>query len=156
MWHKGTICRNIRLCARCLGPSGRLRGCTLLDYGSGSGILSFAALKFGAARAVGVEIDPEALETSRLNAAENGYGADAFTALLPEQEDDEATYPLVVANILAHTLIELKELIIGRVAPGGRLLMSGVWGEDQVAKVEAAYAGCGMSALGKEFRTASP
>lgn len=126
--------------------SGRLRGCTLLDYGSGSGILSFAALRFGAARAVAVEIDAEALETSRLNARENGLGDDAFGAFLP---DDEAalgdTYPLLVANILAHTLIDLKELLVARLAPGGVVLMSGVWGEDQVAQVTAAYAGLGMS-----------
>ena len=75
-----------------------LRGAAVLDYGSGSGILSFAALQFGAGSAIGVEIDPEALATSRLNAAENGL-TDRFVAELPEEEASrEGTYPIVVAN----------------------------------------------------------
>ena len=59
---------------------------------------------------MGVEIDPEALATSRLNAAENGFEA-SFVAELPEEEAERGgTYPIVVANILAGTLIELSEL----------------------------------------------
>ena len=90
---------------------------------------------------MGVEIDREALAISSLNADENGFGA-RFDALLPEAEAErEATYPLVVANILAGTLIELQPLLTSRVAPGGVLLMSGIWGEQQAAKVLAAFEG---------------
>ena len=101
-------------------------------------VLSFAALLFGASRAVGVEIDREALLVSRLNAEENGLG-ERFEALLPEQEAEGETFPVVVANILAGTLTELQPLIASRVAPGGTLLLSGIWREEQAARVLAAY-----------------
>ena len=123
----------------------------VLDYGSGSGILSFAALLFGAQRAVGVEIDTEALATSRLNAQENGFDA-SFVAELPEEEAERGgTYPIVVANILAGTLIELCDVIASRVAPGGKLLMSGIWGEEQAERVQAAYSATGMGDFRLEF-----
>ena len=126
-------------------------GTTVLDYGSGSGILSFAALLFGASRAVGVEIDVEALATSRLNAAENGFD-DRFVAELPDEEAAHGqTYPLVVANILAGTLIELADLIAARVQPGGTLLMSGVWGEEQAERVQAAYSARGFGPFAVKF-----
>ena len=129
---------------RLLNPPSSLRGCTVLDYGSGSGILSFAALQFGAARAVGVEIDVEALEVSRINAEANGLGR-RFIAELPEEESArEATYSMVVANILACTVIELSALLTARVAPGGTLLLSGIWGDAQVERVLAAFAGGAM------------
>ena len=77
------------------------KSCSLLDYGAGSGILSFAALRFGADRAVGVEIDADALAFSRLNAMENAMEG-AFEALSPDEEAARgATYEVVVANILA-------------------------------------------------------
>ena len=68
--------------------------------------LILAALKFGAGRCVGVEIDEEALRTSRVNAKANGFESDSFEAMLPEEEEAASKgegYPLVVANILAHT-----------------------------------------------------
>lgn len=118
-----------------------LKGRTVLDYGSGSGVLALAALLFGAARAVGVEIDREAISISEMNAKENGV-QERYDALLPETEAARgATYPLVIANILAGTLVELQPLLTHRVAPGGTLLMSGIWGEQQAAKVLAAYEG---------------
>ncbi|KAL1499644.1 hypothetical protein AB1Y20_011841 [Prymnesium parvum] len=116
-----------------------LDGATLLDYGSGSGVLSLAALLFGASRAVAVEIDPEALAISEVNAAENGM-SERFDALSPEAEAARGeAYPLVVANILAGTLIELQPLLCRRVAPGGRIILSGIWGEQQAAQVLEAY-----------------
>lgn len=123
---------------RRLLETGPLQGCTVLDYGSGSGVLSFAALHFGAAAAVGVEIDPEALVVSEQNARENGM-EDRFSALLPEAEGARgASYPLVVANILAGTIVELAPLLASRVGAGGTILFSGIWGEEQTARVLAA------------------
>lgn len=142
-----------------LASGSPLAGCTVLDYGSGSGILSFAALRFGASRAVGVEIDVDAITSSLANAALNplsgdeavgageaGAGLDArFCAEEPEAEAARAqVYPLVVANILAGTLVELAETLSERVAPGGTFLCSGVWGEAQVGRVIDAYAGRGF------------
>jgi len=125
---------------RLLRAEGSGRGCTILDYGSGSGVLAFAALRFGAARAVGVEIDPEALATSVVNAEMNGL-ADRFVAQLPEEEAATEQYPLVVANILAGTIVELRELLAARVAPGGTLLLSGIWGDEQVHRVLGGFEG---------------
>ena len=139
----------------CAALKERLAACApntaILDYGAGSGILSFAALEFGAASAVGVEIDVEALHASRLNAEENGVAA-RFAALTPEEEAARAeTYPLVVANILAGTLVELAELIASRVAPGGALVLSGVWGEYQVERVSEAYAAQGFGSIDVDY-----
>jgi len=123
------------------GGAAQTGSATLLDYGSGSGVLAFAALLFGAEHAVGVEIDPQALVISRLNARENGLGS-SFEAMLPEEESArDAAYPLVVANILAGTLIELQPLLVRRVEAGGTLLLSGIWGQAQADKVIDAFAG---------------
>mmetsp|Transcript_39703 Transcript_39703/g.125395 ORF Transcript_39703/g.125395 Transcript_39703/m.125395 type:complete len:134 (-) Transcript_39703:74-475(-) len=110
----------------------------MLDFGSGSGVVAFAALLFGCRRAVGVEIDPYALKVSRANAADNGM-ADRFVAVQPAEEAPEE-YKLVVANILARTLVQLQPTLSSRVAAGGTLLLSGIWGEAQAAEVEAAFA----------------
>ena len=58
----------------------------------------------------------------------------------PDDEDPSRTYPLVVANILAGTLTQLEPVLASRVAPGGTLLLSGIWGEEQATQVHAAYA----------------
>ena len=122
---------------RLLGDSSAFRGSSLLDYGSGSGVLAFAALRFGARRAVGVEIDPDALAVSVVNAEMNGLAAD-FDAFLPSAEPS-VQYDIVVANILAGTIIELRALLRARVAPGGKLLLSGIFGPEQAARVQAAF-----------------
>lgn len=122
---------------RLLGDSSAFRGSSLLDYGSGSGVLAFAALRFGARRAVGVEIDPDALAVSVVNAEMNGLAAD-FDAFLPSAEPS-AQYDIVVANILAGTIIELRALLRARVKPGGKLLLSGIFGPEQAARVQAAF-----------------
>jgi ribosomal protein L11 methyltransferase len=103
---------------------GGLRGQTVLDVGCGSGILAIAALKLGAARAVGVDNDPQALDASRDNAQHNGV-ADRLTVFAPEDAPD-ARYDVVVANILASALDALAETIAARVKPGGLLALSGI------------------------------
>eukprot|EP00965_Chrysotila_dentata_P218056 6190383-Pleurochrysis_carterae.AAC.2 len=126
----------------------QMRGCSMLDYGSGSGVLAFAAILFGASRAVGVEIDPDAVRVSIANAETNKLGSQ-FAAYLPgfESDEDKQPFPLVVANILAGTLVELAPLITQRVAPNGTLLMSGIWGEEQADGVVRAYSELGFSFL---------
>lgn len=56
----------------------KLAGCNVLDFGSGSGVLAFVAILYGAAKAVGVEVDPDAVEVSRRNAIENGMQAECM------------------------------------------------------------------------------
>lgn len=113
-------------------------GAEVLDVGCGSGILAIGALKLGAGRAVAVDNDPEAVRVTRENALRNGVTVEAGTEL------PGGRFPLVVANILAETLIELAEPIAARVAPGGVLLLSGILGE-QADRVAAAYLERGLS-----------
>ena len=105
-----------------LAANGELAGRTVLDFGCGSGILALAALKLGAATAVGVDNDPQALLATADNGERNGVHIAAY---LPEDEPT-ATYPVVVANILASALDALAELLAARVAPGGRIALSGI------------------------------
>ncbi|WP_115045363.1 50S ribosomal protein L11 methyltransferase [Xanthomonas arboricola] len=107
-----------------LAASGELQGARVLDFGCGSGILALAALKLGAASAVGVDYDPQALLATAENAERNGLQAQ-LTACMPQDEPVQ-TYPVVVANILAKALDALAELLAARVAPGGRIAMSGI------------------------------
>ncbi len=107
-----------------LAAHGELQGKPVLDFGCGSGILALAALKLGAARAVGVDNDPQALVASRDNAERNEVG-DRLAVYLPADEP-VATYPVVVANILASALDALAETLAARVAPGGRIALSGI------------------------------
>ena len=97
---------------------------TVLDYGCGSGILALAALKLGAQAAVGVDNDPQALSASADNAERNGVGQ-RLRVYLPGLEPP-ASYPVVVANILASALDALAETLAARVAPGGVIALSGI------------------------------
>ena len=101
-----------------------LDGKTVLDVGCGSGILAIAALKLGAARAVGVDNDPQALLASRDNAERNDV-SDRLQVFAPEDAPNDR-YPVVVANILASALDALAERIAACVAPGGVLALSGI------------------------------
>ena len=112
-----------------------LQGREVLDFGCGSGILALAAMKLGAARAVGVDNDPQALIATADNAQRNG---EAIEVYMPQDEPVRA-YPVVVANILATTLDALAETLAARVMPGGRLAMSGILA-GQEDELQARYA----------------
>ena len=105
-----------------LADAGELQGKAVLDFGCGSGILALAALKLGAARAVGVDNDPQAIIATADNAQRNGVAIETF---LPADEP-AATYPDVLANILPSALDALAEVLAARTAPGGRIAMSGI------------------------------
>jgi ribosomal protein L11 methyltransferase len=107
-----------------LAEAGHLDGRTVLDFGCGSGILALAALKLGAARAVGVDNDPQALLATHDNAERNGV-EERLSVFLP-QDEPESQYPIVVANILASALDALADTLAARVAPGGRIALSGI------------------------------
>jgi len=107
-----------------LADQGVLQGAPVLDFGCGSGILALAALKLGAGQAVGVDNDPQALQATMDNAERNG--ADGRLAVYLPEEEPAATYPVVVANILASALDALAEVLAARVAPGGRIALSGI------------------------------
>lgn len=95
----------------------------VLDVGAGSGILAIAAIKLWGASAVCIDNDPIALEACRDNAAKNGVTLVAEALSLA---DETARYPLVLANIQAHVLRELRVALCERVLPGGTLILSGI------------------------------
>jgi ribosomal protein L11 methyltransferase len=109
-------------------------GGSLLDYGCGSGILSILAEKCGASPVIGIDIDPQAVESARQNSARNhakvSYGLpDALHA---------GEFDIVVANILSNPLKVMAAMLCGRVRPGGKLALSGILAR-QAEEVALAY-----------------
>lgn len=102
-----------------------LSGKTVIDFGCGSGILAIAAIKLGAAKVIGIDIDPQALLASKDNAARNGV-EDQIEVYLPKDQPEGLLADVVVANILAGPLRELSPIIKGLLKPGGQLAMSGI------------------------------
>lgn len=102
-----------------------LTGKTVIDFGCGSGILAIAALKLGAAKAIGIDIDPQAIQASRDNAERNGV-SDRLELYLPKDQPEEMKADVVVANILAGPLRELAPLISVLPVSGGLLGLSGI------------------------------
>ncbi|MBA0161073.1 50S ribosomal protein L11 methyltransferase [Pectobacterium versatile] len=115
-----------------------LEGKTIIDFGCGSGILAIAALKLGAARAIGIDIDPQAIQASRDNAQRNGV-SERLELYLPKDQPADLSADVVVANILAGPLRELAPLISDLPRAGGYLGLSGVLAT-QAEGVAEAYA----------------
>jgi len=122
-----------RLCLRWLERVVR-GGESVLDYGCGSGILAIAAMKLGAARADGVDIDEQALLAARRNAMHNRVQATFHSAA----EADRQPAQIVVANILAHPLIVLAPLLARLTARRGRLALAGLLAA-HAGEVRSAY-----------------
>ncbi len=121
-----------RLCAGMLEEA-VTPGCRLLDMGTGSGILSIAALLLGAREAVGVDIDPVAVRTAGENAALNGLGPDRFTPLCGELVHDRALagrigggFDVIAANIVADVIIAVAPAFPRHLRPGGVVICSGI------------------------------
>lgn len=107
----------------------------VLDYGCGSGILAIAALKLGARRACGIDIDPQAVQAARDNAGRNDVAANFSTAAETMIEPAQ----IVVANILANPLTVLAPLLARLTQPRGRIALSGIL-SGQAQTVIDAYA----------------
>ena len=111
-----------------------LNGKNCLDLGSGSGILSIAALRLGAKSATGVDIDPKAENIARENAAYNGFQSPAFTALTGNVTADKKLmnrlcgeyYDLVLVNIVADVIIGLAPILPDFLQENTILLLSGI------------------------------
>jgi ribosomal protein L11 methyltransferase len=110
-------------------------GRRVIDYGCGSGILALAALKLGAAGAVAVDLDPQALLATRENARHNRV---ASSIKVQGTEAPLSAAFFVMANILAGPLIELAPKLTAACEPGGHLLLSGLL-KTQAFAVKAAY-----------------
>src|SRR6185369_9363841 len=98
---------------------------SLLDVGTGSGILALAALAMGVPRAVGLDIDAVALNIAAENARMNNL-ADRLQLKLGGPDVVNGIWPLVVANVLAAPLIEMAPILVRRVGSHGRLILSGI------------------------------
>ncbi len=109
-------------------------GSRCIDLGSGSGILSIAALRLGAASAVGVDIDPKAEDIARENAAYNGYHAPEFTACTGNVTADkhlmtrlaDTEYDIVLVNIVADVIIGLAPVLPQFMTERSTLICSGI------------------------------
>jgi ribosomal protein L11 methyltransferase len=115
-------------------------GLSVLDVGTGSGLLAIAARKLGAGRTAGVDVDPVAVRVAEENAARNGVALELSDAPAGAVA---GTFDLVVANILANTLVELAPDLVARLAPGGALVLSGILAP-QAEEVRAAYLALGL------------
>jgi ribosomal protein L11 methyltransferase len=122
-----------RLCIRWLACNLR-PGATLLDYGCGSGVLAIVAAKLGARDVVGIDIDAEAIATSRANAQANDVSVSFH---LPEELPAQL-FDVVVANILAGPIELLAPLLASHVREGGNVILCGIL-ESQAGAVLAAY-----------------
>ena len=126
-------------------------GMQCLDLGSGSGILSIAALRLGAESATGVDIDPKAEDIARENSAYNGFSSPAFTALTGNVLQDKDLmntlsgkhYDVVLVNIVADVIIGLAPVLPAFLAPDTTLICSGIL-DERLGDVVAALSGAGL------------
>ena len=123
-----------------------------LDLGSGSGILSITALRLGAQSAVGVDIDPKAEDIARENAAYNGFGSPAFTALTGNVTENKALmgrlsenhYDLLLVNIVADVIIGLSPILPDFMGEHTLLICSGIL-DSRLDDVTAALEKAGLT-----------
>lgn len=125
-------------------------GCSVFDYGCGSGILAIAACKLGAREVRGLDIDPQAVEAARANAERNAVMADFVDGSQPI----DGTYDVVVANILSNPLRVLAPAICALVRPaGGQLALSGILREqaDEIIAVYAPWIALTVADVGEDW-----
>jgi len=137
-----------RLCLAALEPldeGGRLAEASVLDVGCGSGILAIAALRLGAASALGVDTDPIAVESTLANARKNRLARRlrARTGSLPT---GAGPFDVVLANLIAGVLVPLAPALRDELRPGGTLVASGIF-VDRVADVRDAFESAGLSVV---------
>lgn len=116
------------LCLRWLDQQNNLTGKTVIDYGCGSGILAIAALLLGAESAVGVDLDPQALEATVENAKRNNIPMAKLEVFLPDDEPTDQA-DVVLANILAGPLTQLAPKLASLTREGGFIALSGILAE---------------------------
>jgi ribosomal protein L11 methyltransferase len=120
-------------------------GESVLDYGTGSGILAIAAAKLGARRILGVDIDEAALQAAGRNAARNGVAVE----LCHSRARLDGEFDRVVANILTNPLRVLAPLLAARLRRGGRIALSGVLDEQEADVIDAYAPFVGLAAGGR-------
>lgn len=139
-----------RLCLAALEPladDGRLTGARVLDVGCGSGILAIAAVRLGAATALGVDTDPIAIEATTANARRNGL-VRRVRARVGSLPSGEPPFDVVLANLIAGVLVPLAPALRAELAPGGTLVASGIF-IDRESEVRAAFEAAGLAVTGR-------
>jgi ribosomal protein L11 methyltransferase len=126
-----------------------LTGKRVVDFGCGSGILGIAALLLGAKHMVGIDIDPQAILASDENAERNGIDKDNIELYLPE-DAPSTQVELVLANILAGPLVELKDAILSYLLPKGHLALSGILASQAQEVVDAYQSECDILGIDEE------
>jgi ribosomal protein L11 methyltransferase len=126
-----------------LADRGQLADATVLDVGCGSGILAIAALKLGAASAMGLDTDPIAVEATLANARRNRL-ARRVRARRGSLPSGEGPFNVVLANLIAGLLVGLAAALHNELKPGGALLASGIF-VDREAEVRAALEAAGLT-----------
>jgi ribosomal protein L11 methyltransferase len=137
-----------RLClagTEALADRGELAGTRVLDVGCGSGILAIAALRLGAATALGIDTDPIAIEATNANARRNRL-ARRLRARLASLPSGEPAFDVVLANLIAGLLVPLAPALHDELRPGGTLLASGIF-VDREAEVRAAFEAAGLRVM---------
>lgn len=120
----------------------------VLDVGTGTGILAITSLRLGAYEALGIDTDPLSVEAATQNAETNGV-ADKFRVEGTPLVKVTGVFDLVVANIIAEALVDMKEALVVRVAPCGHLLLSGILGE-KGSWVEGEFAEAGATLVRRD------
>ena len=121
----------------------------VLDIGTGTGILAVAAAKLGAGLVVALDVDPDAIAAARVNAARNGCAGRIDLVMAgPESLGDLPPFPLVLANLLAHTHLALAPHYRRLASPGGTLILGGIL-EDEDKGVISALAAAGLTFRGR-------
>ena len=151
-WPSGPVCiPTTRLCLAGIerwADDGLLDGARVLDVGCGSGILAIAAARFGARSVHGVDTDPIAVDATLANARRNRVArrVSAVAARCPSWmvvARPRGPFDLVLANLIASLLVDLAEPLAASIAPGGRLLASGIF-IDREAQVADAFRAAGL------------
>jgi ribosomal protein L11 methyltransferase len=117
-----------------------LDGLDVLDVGTGSGVLSLAAVALGARRAVGFDSDLQAVFVARENLALHAFG-DRIALAACEPQALTGSFPLVVANLLPEELLPMRASVCARVAARGRLIVSGIPADREAAVVSRLRSG---------------
>lgn len=114
---------------------------SVVDFGCGSGILGIAAMLLNAKSLVGIDIDPQAILASNENTERNGIDTSKVSYHLPE-DAPQVQANIVLANILAGPLVELKEAILSYLLPKGDLVLSGILASQAQTVADAYSADC--------------
>lgn len=117
---------------------------SVLDVGTGTGILGMAAVLFGAERVLGIDNDPDAVDAALGNVCRNGMEKKMSVSLTPVEEVQES-YSLVIANIIHDVLIELADTLVRLAAPGGNVILSGILTGKQSDNIKEHFCNRGLS-----------